>query len=1650
MGTSTTYTATGSTTDSDVANAFVFVQGPLSYSTGQGGAATVTSFDVHLSSQSGSDVLSIQNHTSTWDGNTENVTTSGDNVYLNNTLVGTYSFSNQDLVFTFSFGNSNPDVLGAIMDAVAYQNTATVRSSEAETVSFSFGTSSGSASAPSATVSVGPLIVPVTTPVLVQFNPVTSTVTTYPGSPVSIFGPSVNVNASPGTYENSLGQFNTYDLYAIGMTATILNPQVGDELLFSSSIKSSLGAEGDSVTISDAGTKITFIEGAAELLDTPSFDVFLEGIQYENTSSTPPSTAQIEIGFVNFAETVVLGGPTSGYPASVPITTPSPIVTVDLTPLPTVMTESATVATGAAVSGSAGTTGTGALANDSDATAGYTLSVSAVTGGTLGSAVHGTYGDLTLNADGSFSYTAGATSAEIAAIAAASGQVIDAFTFSVSDGHGGVSPSTLDIKLDATPPSATSAQFAFGGNDLAAGAQGTITLAVSDLGALNTTGGSPTLTLNDGGTATYDAAASTLTSLVFDYQVAGSDSNVAALGVSALNLGGATATNSSGVPVDDISVAGLTGSGPQIDTTNSVSSGTIALGGFSTSDSIYDSQTVAPFGAIAVSDSAADAQDSATIAFAAANGSLSGAGLSAGVVSNGTVTYSLSATTPEALQAELRVLVFTPIAQPSAGAPVTTSFDLSVTDVPTASATPIATLSATIPGALATDSAGDVYVTDGADSVEEFSSSGALLRTLSTGENPVSLATDAAGDVFVANEFSSTVEKFSSSGVLLMTLSTGTDTGAFSVGADAAGDVLVTTTGQQTLEEFSSSGAPESAPPSHNFEDVIASAGDDIFFDSPTNADNIDFNGIVAVSGSGAVLAILGMPSLTGAFAVSTDGAVYFVGTDSNIYKSTFTGSEFSTIQPFVSGADHTGPIAVDAFGDLYAVNDGSDPQQVDEFSSSGVLLRTLSIGSASVLSLTTDQAGDIFIGTSNNQVLEFAPLGASTVSDSTTTVTVTPAVTALAETATIASGGVVSGTMGTTGTGALAGDSDATGYGLSVSAIAGGTLGAAMHGTYGDLTLNADGSFSYTAGATSAEIADIAAASGQVTDAFTFSVSDGHGGVTSSTLDIKLDASKPSISSIGFSPSSGHLAVGASETITLSLGDTGAIDIAGNGPTLTLNDGGTATYDAAASTGTSLVFDYTVGLNDTDVSSLAVSLVNLNGTTLTNASDVATATSLSVSGVTQSGPEIDTTKLTGATALPSSGIYGPGETMGLILEFDKAVTATGPITLSLNDGGTATLDAASTAALEQFGLVAFDYKVAPTDHDVSSLAITGVDLGSSGTIIDSFGHEAQFVGALPTFANIEIDTGVACYRRGTLIEIARGQQNVETLQIGDRVRTASGALRPIKWIGRRSYAGRFIMGRKDILPVCIKAGALGENLPERDLWVSPNHAMYLSRVLIEAKDLINGVSIVQAERVESLEYFHIELDSHDVIIAEGALAETFIDDDSRGMFHNAHDYDTLYDEEHSAPAHYCAPRLNEGYEVEAVRRRLALRAGLLRAADGPRLGALRGNVDLGSDNCIAGWAQNIDAPEAPVCLDILIEGKAIGQVLANGYRDDLEAAGLGSGRHGFAFTPPRGLDFAADAVEVRRSLDGAALERSNRASGARRNITVHRRAAHG
>jgi hypothetical protein len=106
-----------------------------------------------------------------------------------------------------------------------------------------------------------------------------------------------------------------------------------------------------------------------------------------------------------------------------------------------------------------------------------------------------------------------------------------------------------------------------------------------------------------------------------------------------------------------------------------------------------------------------------------------------------------------------------------------------------------------------------------------------------------------------------------------------------------------------------------------------------------------------------------------------------------------------------------------------------------------------------------------------------------------------------------------------------------------------------------------------------------------------------------------------------------------------------------------------------------------------------------------------------------------------------------------------------------------------------------------------------------------------------------------------------------------------------------------------------------------------------------------------------------------------------------------------------------------------AIKQRLNARAGLLPAPEAP--GPLRGYVDeLGPTIC-SGWAQDLENPETPVCLDILVDGARVARVLANWFRADLRDAGLGSGCHAFRATLPLNL---TGQLEVRRASDGAEL----------------------
>lgn len=192
---------------------------------------------------------------------------------------------------------------------------------------------------------------------------------------------------------------------------------------------------------------------------------------------------------------------------------------------------------------------------------------------------------------------------------------------------------------------------------------------------------------------------------------------------------------------------------------------------------------------------------------------------------------------------------------------------------------------------------------------------------------------------------------------------------------------------------------------------------------------------------------------------------------------------------------------------------------------------------------------------------------------------------------------------------------------------------------------------------------------------------------------------------------------------------------------------------------------------------------------------------------------------------------------------------------------------------------------------------------------------------------NADDQTGdeVACFLPGTLILTDKGEVQVQELRVGDSIVTLGGQCRRLCWIGHgRTLAKR---GRRSAAtPVIVRKGAFADNVPHRDLRVTKGHSFYIDNVLIPAEHLVNHRSILWDDLAREVEGYHLELDAHDVLLANGAPAESYRDDENLGMFGNA---GTRPVREAIPP---CAPVLTGGPVVDAVWRRLLDRCGPRRA----------------------------------------------------------------------------------------------------------------------
>jgi hypothetical protein len=278
----------------------------------------------------------------------------------------------------------------------------------------------------------------------------------------------------------------------------------------------------------------------------------------------------------------------------------------------------------------------------------------------------------------------------------------------------------------------------------------------------------------------------------------------------------------------------------------------------------------------------------------------------------------------------------------------------------------------------------------------------------------------------------------------------------------------------------------------------------------------------------------------------------------------------------------------------------------------------------------------------------------------------------------------------------------------------------------------------------------------------------------------------------------------------------------------------------------------------------------------------------------------------------------------------------------------------------------------------------------------------------------------------GTRLRTAAGEVLVQALRVGDAVLTYTGLRRQVKWIGQRAYNLATLAGNPHLRPVLFHAGSLGPGLPRVDLRLAPMHMLLVdddagAAALVPAAALVNGVSILREPVSRPVAYLHVELNSHDILLAEGAAVETFADAGNRAMFHNAGEFAALYPRHVGGDMRAAVRRLEEGYALEHIRRRFAALAG----ADfsPPAISRVRFDLER-RRGVLEGWAIDEAAPDVPVELDILLDGQRYARLAVNRYRPDLDHAGLAGGRCGFTCAlPTRGGHIAIRRLPISPEL---------------------------
>ena len=372
-----------------------------------------------------------------------------------------------------------------------------------------------------------------------------------------------------------------------------------------------------------------------------------------------------------------------------------------------------------------------------------------------------------------------------------------------------------------------------------------------------------------------------------------------------------------------------------------------------------------------------------------------------------------------------------------------------------------------------------------------------------------------------------------------------------------------------------------------------------------------------------------------------------------------------------------------------------------------------------------------------------------------------------------------------------------------------------------------------------------------------------------------------------------GMLAVGNAETVNE------------NGSFFTNSSTGVLTVTGSSAFNTDLYTITNNGVINVGLAGILQFNVNATGTGTINLSVQGTA------DVHNLGGTVDFLDSRGVLKLEA-----PGSFTGTIVGFQKASTGVAKDTIDL-------LNVANVTTLEYSGTTAGGtLTVMNGASTIASLNLLGDYTGTPAPF--------SFAGDGTTGFNITT-THVGCFVAGTRILTERGEIAVEDLSVGDRAVTLSGkgaVCKPVRWIG----VSRIDLDRHPaphtVSPIRVRAGAFGDGRPCRDLLLSPDHSVFVDGVLIPVHHLLNGAT-VQRENIRGVvAYYHVELDAHDVLVADGLPAESYLDTGNRGDFANGGGVRTLHPNFGANAWHEraCAPLVTDGALLGSVRAQLAAR----------------------------------------------------------------------------------------------------------------------------